>query len=134
MVEEADGPTWIPLLQRGVSLKKVRPKLHSQLRRAVRQDSGKVAVDRGRPDGHYRTEPTNRHGDPERCAQESHAPQWQALSGIVALQPCSVMAWRTEGHRIVAAIAKTLLEASARARVDASLATEPGATLSSSKS
>jgi len=44
------------------------------------------------------------------------------------------MAWRTEGHRIVAAIAKTLLEASARARVDASLATEPGATLSSSKS
>jgi len=41
------------------------------------------------------------------------------------------MAWGTEGHRIVAAIAENLLEASAKARVDALLATEPGATLSS---
>jgi hypothetical protein len=54
-----------------------------------------------------------------------------ALSLIVAFQPCSAMAWGTEGHRIVAAIAENLLEASAKARVDALLATEPGATLSS---
>ena len=54
-----------------------------------------------------------------------------ALSVVLALQPCPAMAWGTEGHRVVAVIAENSLEASAKARGDALLATEPGATLSS---
>ena len=54
-----------------------------------------------------------------------------ALSVIIALQPRPAMAWGTEGHELVAAIANSLLEPPARKRVDALLAIEPGATLAS---
>jgi nuclease S1 len=54
-----------------------------------------------------------------------------ALSVIIALQPRPAMAWGTEGHQAVAAIANSLLDPAARAHLDALLAIEPGATLTS---
>jgi hypothetical protein len=54
-----------------------------------------------------------------------------ALSVIVAIQPRPAMAWGPEGHQIIAAIADSLLDPSVRARINALLASEPGATLAS---
>jgi len=53
------------------------------------------------------------------------------IAAALALRPAGALAWGAKGHEAVALVANGLLVPPARARVDALLAMEPGATLAS---
>jgi nuclease S1 len=74
-----------------------------------------------------------RHSQPPRVTTVSRARWFTTLVALSALCACTnkAQAWGADGHRLVAAHAYALLSPQARERVDALLALEPAATLSS---